>query len=434
MALSPSGKPCYAISMKIRSYLLLPLFCLLPAGAFAQASAVKRAVRAAEQNAARNAARQSAAATVRQQLPAAAQQALQKAATNARMDVLKKQLEDVNPDDVQEISLRLGVRIKERSRVSAAMKKTKPDPAKFQTNPPKKHKKTHVSFDRERAVADIVTETHSFKEGLQRLRILQAHYAATDFFQLYAAAYYRRHFTRLTPHLYDFFGKVSRENDPALEERLADRIQFLADNKLRFAQQQQIPDLGKKLRLRYLRNVSEVSAENFNEKDLVYSFERRLDPADPAAVLRHVTATSVFKIDGRNVPVYRFNQHLKHLPQLYRFLLAPDTPKSRLYAVVDYKSRNLAIYNTTRKLWLRVSPHEFANRRQLHLHLNQQRSLPLTLENGQTVQERVLWNLSIPIDETAARGTADLYQKFVLEPVELFRKDPRVVVTEGTIF
>lgn len=420
--------------MKIRHLPFLLLACVLPAGAFAQSSIVKRAVRAVEKTAVKKAAGQSAATAARQELPAVTQKALKQAAADAYLNHIRTQLQDIDPDDVQEISQRLGVRIKERSQGTQGMKKTRPDPAKFQTNPPKKKKKVRAPFDREQAVMDIVLETHSFMEGLQRLRLLQANYAATDFFQLYAVAYYRKHFTRLTPHLYDFFGKVGRENNPELEDRLAKRIQFLADNKLRFAEQQKIPDLGKKLRLRYLRNVSEVNAENFDEKALVYSFERQLNPADPSAELHHIKAETTVKIDGRRVPVYRFSQNLKHLPELYRFLLAPDTHKSRLYAVVDYKSRNLAVYNTNRTLWLRVSPHEFANRRQLHVHLNQQRTLPLVLENGQTVQEHILWNLSIPIDEAAARGADNLYKTFVLDPVKEFQKNSRVAVTEGTVF
>ena len=246
----------------------------------------------------------------------------------------------------------------------------------------------------------------------------------------------------MTPHLRELFSRVASLRSRDVEMRLIKRLRFLAENTEGLRNAFSAPVSKKGLRIRYLKDITTLDADNFDAKDLIFSFERRMNPGAPKASLNAITVTSSFPSGNNRFPIYMFADDPAHLPNLYRYLLNGKKRKSPLLLVFDEQYKSMAIYNQEKNLWLRITPHEIVDINRLHIHLNQISTVSLTTTHGQQVTERVNYNLSIQvgIPSTMPEGLSKedradfLYKAFILNPVKHFEGDQHVRILRRGIF
>lgn len=296
-----------------------------------------------------------------------------------------------------------------------------------------------LPFQPAQKVEQLLSQHSSPLNALKALWRLEDRFRGTRFFEVFATAYYKRHFMVLTPHLRELFAKTERQCSRDLEMRLIKRMRFLSENRDNFRAvfAPNIPKAG--MRMRYVRDLSQLTPSGFNARDLAFSFERKMNPGQPNASIRHVNAYSMFPVGKNSWPVYQFDGSLEYLPNLYRYLVNGKNRRAHITMIFDPKARTLAVYNKDKSLWLRITPHEYSFPERLHIHLNEMRTASVTSNLGLTAQETVHFNLSIPLAAPARLpedvAPADyLYEQFVLNPVRHFRGDAHVTIIERPIF
>lgn len=258
-------------------------------------------------------------------------------------------------------------------------------------------------------------------------------------FSFLASAYYKQHFVSFTPHLMEFFKKVGRFQNQNLEYQVMKRVVFLAENKERLHAAISPNTRESGLRLRYLKDVTQLTPQTFSPHDLVLSFERQMSPGQPTSAIRHISIKSRFDAGlSKSYPVYRYDGPLELMPQLYEFLIYGNGPQRELVVIFDKDSRSMLIYNKDRSVWLRITPHEYASADKLHLHLNEKRLANITNGFGYPFAEMVALNLAIPLARPqnipAQTQEKYLYQKMVLQPLQYFKTKKFVTVLERPIF
>ena len=257
-------------------------------------------------------------------------------------------------------------------------------------------------------------------------------------FAVFATALYRRHFISYTPHLWDFFVQAARLKSHALEEKIIKRIHFLGTHRQLFRERlaPHVPQMG--LRLRYTKDIALLSPNTFQPEDLVLSFEQQMRPGQPHTLITHIRGNSAFAVQGRSYPVYHYDGPPQYLAQLYLYLINGENAASPVTAVWDPETRSLAMYNHDKTRWLRITPHEYANPRNLHIHLNETRTLQMALPNGKPFQERVNFNLFIPLGHPATLRNKNhedyMYRMMVTTPLALLKKAPHVTFLTQSIF
>ena len=274
---------------------------------------------------------------------------------------------------------------------------------------------------------------------MRKMRRKRGDDANPEYFQLFATIYYKQHLKTLTPHMYEFFGRIAKTHANSLEKEVILRMKDL------FAQKSALLTKGlhnakvDHLRLRYLKNVGKLNDLNFNPDDLIFAYEQKISALDPNFSIRHINANTKIYIGKERIPLIQYDYDLARITELYKQLLNKDGSAQDLTVVFDQKTRNLAIYNKDKQVWLRITPHEYASVNRLHIHLNEVRRLGFTLSDGTRFHDRVLFNVSIPILPKAAKEswggkTYDLYEKMILTPVYNLDKDPAATVHRGNIF
>ena len=268
---------------------------------------------------------------------------------------------------------------------------------------------------------------------------LEDSFQGRRFFSLLASTYYKQNFPVLTPHLRELFKKVESLHSRDLERRVMKRMAFLVENKDNF-RASFAPDTPKQgLRMRYIKNIGKLTPNNFNPYWLAFSFERKLNPGQRNAAIRHVNARSVFPV-GKNkeYPIFRYNGPFEYLPNMYRYLLNGKHPKNKLTVLFDKDARAMAIYNEDKTVWLRITMHEYSFPERLHIHLNETMTAHITTQGGRQVEETVHFNLSIPLSTPAnlpARHRAEfLYNEMVIKPLQQLKGNDHIVVKETSIF
>ncbi len=268
---------------------------------------------------------------------------------------------------------------------------------------------------------------------------LEDSFPGRHFFSLYASNYYKKNFAIFTPHLRDLFKHVEKLHNRDLELRLMKRMVFLAENKENFraAFAPNSPTQG--LRMRYIKNIGKLTPSTFNPSWLAFSFERKLNPHQREAFIRHINAQSRFPVGKTGLfPIFRYNGPFEYLPNLYRYLLNGDHPKNKLTVLFDRESRAMSIYNEDKSVWLRITEHEYSYPERLHIHLNEMQTSVITTKDGKQVEETVHFNLSIPLTAPAnlpARHRQEfLYNEMVLKPLQYFKGNDHIKVKEAPIF
>ncbi len=271
---------------------------------------------------------------------------------------------------------------------------------------------------------------------------LQDVYGNRNMFGLLALRFYTRNFGVVTPHLHKLFKQIAHLNDHSVETRFIARMRFLANNQKHILQEitsQKIPQIN--IRMRYTEDVDKITVENFNAQKLVLSVEKHMSPsAEKDFPVRYVAGHSTFGNHSGIYAVYQYAGPIDLIPNLYRYLLNGTHKRVPLTLVFDEEAKSLAMYNTDKTLWLRVTPHEYENPDKLHIHLNEQRTVSFTDADGKPRTTLVNINLSIPLlppDNLPSRPEAAqqfLYEKLVLHPVKNLQGDKNVTIERRSIF
>ena len=309
--------------------------------------------------------------------------------------------------------------------------------------PPANYKKRKSSknlpFDPYPQIAEMVQEEKNPLRALNTVHKMEDKFPGHSFFSLFAFAYYRQYFSVVTPHLKELFKRVERLHDRGLETRFAKRMRFLAENRDAFRRvfAPNIPKQG--MRIRYTKDISKLTPDSFNAANLVFSFERKMNPGQDNAAIRHISAKTIFPVGKNKVfPVYYYNGPFEYLPLLYRYLLNGNHPKKEITVILDREAKSMAIYNEDKTLWLRITPHEYSFPDRLHLHLNEIRTAEIETILGITQEETVNFNLSIPLSTPSNLPTTNrdefLYNEMILKPVNHLKSSQHVTVIERTIF
>ena len=274
---------------------------------------------------------------------------------------------------------------------------------------------------------------------MQKLRSRSGDDANPAYFQLFSTLYYKKNLKVMTPHMKKFFEQVANRNSNSLEKDVILRMKKL------FAQKHLLSTKGlghvkqNHLRLRYLKNVDQVNDLNFSPDELIFAFEQPFSEIATDFSIGHIGAYSRVIVDHYSIPLRSYDYDLDTVTELYKQLLTADRTGKGITVVFDQKSRNLAIHSPNKQVWLRITPHEYASPRRLHIHLNEVRQLTFSTSKGRQFNDRVLFNVSIPIfwRATISPKTGeqyDLYEKMILSPVYKLGKDKNVTVIKGKLF
>ncbi|GEM_PF-3009845 len=306
-----------------------------------------------------------------------------------------------------------------------------------------------LPYKAEKMVKDILESECTSKRddveaALEKLWRLQDRYGDHGLFPIFAKQYYSHNFGALSTHVQDLFDRIGMLHDRDLELKFIKRLHFISRNKITLSKglfsDKKIFLPKKSFRVRYLSNIGKLTPDNFQESQLVLSIERSMSP-NPAEdfPIRHVSGRSVVNIDQKVYPVYGFTAPLDgNIASLYTYLLYGQNENEPLSAIYDKKGQSLALFNKDKSLWLRVSPHEYAEPDNLHLHLNELRPVTFTTKNGDLFDERVNFNLSIPLSTPMGGpiiSTKDFfYHQLISKPVEILRRLPNVTIKERPIY
>ena len=308
---------------------------------------------------------------------------------------------------------------------------------------------SHTSVNAQRAVSSLFHQK-TYKHSGNPLPLLdnlwkhQASFTKTPLFPLFIRHYYAAQFGDLSPHMEYFFDKVGSLQDRELELRITKRLYYLAQNNYLLSDVI-FPDLlqmpaRKSFRARYLKNIAALTPETFEEENLVLSFERRmsLNPYHDFPI-RHVNGRVKVKIGQEVYPVFAYNGPFDNLSILYRFLLnGSKHPHQHITFVFDEEGQSLALFNHDHTLWLRISPHEFSFPENLHVHLNELRTVDFVNLDGVPTTELINLNLSIPLstppDLPRYKPKDFLYKKMILEPVKASKQNAHVTIEKRPIW
>ena len=272
--------------------------------------------------------------------------------------------------------------------------------------------------------------------GLRKLWRSQDFYGNHQLFPIFIRQYYSQNFGILSPHLQDLFTKIGSLQNRDLEMQVIKRMRYLAMNKESISAALSSTNTklsGSTLRVRYLADIYQLTAENFREELLVLSVEKAMNP-DPERdfPIRHVNSSSEVKIGKKMYPVYMHDVSLDHMANLYRFLLNGKAKHQFITAMFDPVVGSLILFNHNKTLWLRISFHEYSSPEKLHIHLNEIQTVRFTNTYGTEKTEKVNFNLLIPLQAPAdfpkSQARETLYQLLVTNPVKFFQGDDHVTV------
>ena len=350
---------------------------------------------------------------------------------NAALERINRRREEAA---LNRLSQEVGERVSQR--VSQQRKARQIAHAKKTNNPDK------VKFRMKDALTDIIArnpkDIMAAWAQMNALRIKRGAANNPDFFQQFATLYYKENLHTLTPHMYQFFGQVGRARSPRLEKEVLGRIKELLALKKELMAQVFPGGQESRLRLRYLKNLESVNGEAFDPKALIFSYEQKLTDSYNAVSIRHIKPNSVLRIGRNKYPVADFNGSLDDILELYKFLLDKKSAPEGITALFDPKTKQLALYSKDKKVWLRVTPHEYSSLNRLHLHVNEIKNITLVV-NGHHTPQSVMFNVFVPISPMFGNSMrhgkeADFYQKMILAPVEALKNTPGVNVITGSIF
>lgn len=287
---------------------------------------------------------------------------------------------------------------------------------------------------RELLVTNLLRENiKNLQKAIVVLQQYQQKYGYADFFERFISLYYEHHFGRPTPNMSAFFAKVNACKNPAFQKAVALRLEELAHNKQKFISQLWQGETLPFVRVVYLPELADLSAQSFRPQDLVYSCEINVAPGG-FIPLGSGNEVSTFMLEGTPWHIAGFSAGLEYLPELYRFLITNGEYNAALNVIWDRSSQSLLVSSLDNTRQLRVSRHEYHIPHRLHLHLQYLAPMSFTNTEGKTVAENSLLNISFPIENEASNPRVAPKDWFITYPVQKFLKDPNVNVSYGRIF
>ncbi|MCQ2410125.1 MAG: hypothetical protein MJ053_00905 [Elusimicrobiaceae bacterium] len=273
----------------------------------------------------------------------------------------------------------------------------------------------------------------------------QNNFEQVSLFPIFIRKYYNEQFGDMSPHVEMFINKMNEITDQDIQQQVTQRFYFLAQNKYTLGAGVQPAHSNRPLsrnafRIRYAKDINQLTADNFDPDNLILSIERRMspNPADDFPI-RHISRRTEVKIGQQTLPIFFYSGSLDNLSSFYRFLLnGSKRPHDPITYVLDREEKALAVFNHDRSLWLRVTEHEFSTPERLHVHLNEFRHISFIDQDGNDAQELINLNLSIPLamprDLPKHNKKDFLFRKMILEPVKASRQDAHVIIQRGPIW
>lgn len=400
-------KSLYSISMK-RIFIVCCILTL-PLQSFAQKKAVQKGITKLTEKEAASAAARAGTGLLEKELL----QQFTQAETN------------FYADELQEMARQYTLQHPNRNLRTAPLRKhrlTEKEQASWRY---RKEKQINYGFvDKNKLVQDIVDKKIPLPAGLNTLRQLQARIGRQDLYALFMMKSYLKHFKIISQHQKYFFERVGQLNSPKLEEEVVKRVAFLMRHEPQFQLAQPVI-FSNITSIYYTRDIARLTPENFSADDLVLAAETVYGDQFTLGAFTALPSYTRVSINGRAEPVFLFRQ-LDHLSELYRFLVTGEQPQP-MEILFDYDKHSLFLYNQAHTRWLRVTPHEFGDPTDLHVHLNQLHTWELTLPGGITKQEKMLEILEIPLAPAPAQNMQGLYRLFITQPLKVLRQDPSVI-------
>lgn len=268
----------------------------------------------------------------------------------------------------------------------------------------------------------------------QKVRTLQLMVGNNEnFFQYLANSYYYTHFSLFTPHVRRLHAKLASLRNLEIEKQYLERFERLAAWKEQVAQVFNKNTDSAQIRIRYLQDVDMITTENFNPDDLVLSVEQKMSPSLKRGLFRHLRGDATVRIKHQSYSIYNYRGPMEYLSNLYAFLVNENYLPSKLSLVIDHPTQSLFLYNFDGSAWLRVTPHEYASAKHLHVHVNKILSFPF-MEDDKVIEDRILLNLSIPIATPKRLPEGDpeqvLRYLFLEQPAEQLKQLPYVTVLD----
>lgn len=355
-----------------------------------------------------------------------------------RAESLRKRQEAL---ELNQLSEQFGLRVKERI-VKKNSKENRQLRKELRRKQQEKTLFANPNFNLKDALTNII-ERHpddvvAALYDMRKMRQKRGEDANPEYFRLFAIVYYKQHLKTLTQHMYEFIDRVAQTGFKSLEKDVMLRMQEL------FSQKQGLLNSGlrlkaERLRLRYLKNVSRANDLNFNPEDLIFAYEQKVSALPPDFAIRHITANTQIYIGREKIPLSFYSYDISYITELYKQLLNKDGSADDITVILDKTSRQIALYNKDKQVWIRVTPHEYASVNKLHIHLNEVRHIDVEMPNGKHFKDRMLFNVSIPIWPGATRPYFggkhyDLYEKMVLAPAYILTREKNTNVVYGNIF
>ena len=127
---------------------------------------------------------------------------------------------------------------------------------------------------------------------------------------------------------------------------------------------------------------------------------------------------------------------VEYLPEMYTYLLNANQTKNPLIVFFDAEHKSMKLFNEDKTFWLRITPHEYSNPKNIHIHINEFRPIKIRVNSGLS-NEIINFNISIPLMIQVPRGqdpAAYLYKWMIEEPIKKFKQNPNVQIVNKSVF
>ena len=291
-------------------------------------------------------------------------------------------------------------------------------------------------INKSRLIDKIVQRHHNMNSALIDLFRLETKYGAQDFFHLFSAAYYRKVFGPLAPSFYDALRNISLRGDKHIQTLATARMQFLFSHKNRFMSiVEEQPDGTKgNWRLQWLPILNIANPKQFNPKRIVLSYERTMQPSRSDVTMDHISPSSYARINGTNTRILYFQEDLSYLPQLYKILLYKKYTGQPLFVAVDKINRVMFVFNEHKTKWIRISQHEFANPKNLHLHINRLKQIHFKTAKDQMHIDHMIINVTLPLKSREDLTPEELEDIFFNQTLKTLAKMPNVYIAYQSVY
>ena len=187
-------------------------------------------------------------------------------------------------------------------------------------------------------------------------------------------------------------------------------------------------------RLQWLPILNIANPKQFNPKRIVLSYERTMQPSRSDVTMDHISPSSYARINGTNTRILYFQEDLSYLPQLYKILLYKKYTGQPLFVAVDKINRVMFVFNEHKTKWIRISQHEFANPKNLHLHINRLKQIHFKTAKDQMHIDHMIINVTLPLKSREDLTPEELEDIFFNQTLKTLAKMPNVYIAYQSVY